>query len=658
MCGVAAVIGALPVAEREALVAAMCGAMQHRGPDGEGLFSAAVAETGASGEGGPGRGADALGVTLGHRRLAIVDLSPGGAQPMRSGPLCVSWNGELYNHVALRAELVAAGELLRTRSDTEVMLRLCERLGVEAALQRAVGPLGLLLWDGARRRLHLARDRFGKKPLYYLQHRDVLVVASEPKALALVAPRLGTRLSVDRETLACYLADAEHDVGERTFFAEIRRVPAGARIEVDLDTGRPRLRLQRYYTLRPATDAPADPDEARAAFRELLGDALRLRIACDVPVGALLSGGLDSSSLVCLAAAQGAVLPTFSAVHRPGEPWDERQHIAVVTSHTGAPNSIVVPEAALDPESFTRFVAQHDEPVGGASIWAQHQVFRLAHEHGLRVMLSGQGADEALTGYRGAFPMLLAERVRRRQLGLLGRDLRRLGLRGPAAAEALLRAGWTALRARVLPRSVDEEVRRLRWRWQFRDRAGLRVGELLCGQPAPPPPEPGPLHDACDEHSLVHGYLYRLLTGASLASILRYEDRSSMAASIESRAPFLDHRLVELCLALPVDVLLHGGRTKAVLRDALADVLPAPIRDRRDKVGFAAPEERYLTGPLRPLVLDLLGSPEMAGRGVFDCAALLAGYRRALSGDGSLDSYPLWKALNTELWLRAFGLNL
>ncbi|MFO0573824.1 MAG: asparagine synthase (glutamine-hydrolyzing) [Polyangia bacterium] len=645
MCGVAAVIGALPRAEREQLVTAMCEAMQHRGPDGHGVFSATATATDD----------DALGVTLGHRRLAIVDLSPGGAQPMQRGALCLSWNGELYNHVALRAELVQCGAALHSRSDTEVLLALCERLGPQAALQRSLGPLALLLWDAAGRRLHLARDRFGKKPLYYLElpRPGVLVIASEPKALALAARRLGARLSVDAGTLACYLADAEHDVGERTFFAEIRRVPPGTRIEVDLDSGRPRLRAERYYTLRPALAVPTERAEALAAFRALLADALRLRLACDVPVGALLSGGLDSSSLVCLAAAQGARLPTFSAVHRPGEPWDERGHIACVVAHTGVPSALTVPEEALAPAAFTAFVAQHDEPVGGASIWAQHEVFQLAKRHGLRVLLSGQGADEALTGYRGAFPMLLAERVRRRELGRLGPELQRLGLTGGAAALALGRATWTALRARVLPRPLDAAVQHQRWRWQFRDRPGLHLSAL----PVPPPPVPGPWHDACDEQSLVHGYLYRLLTGASLASILRYEDRNSMAASIESRAPFLDHRLVELCLALPVDVLLHGGRTKAVLRDALADVLPGPIRDRRDKVGFAAPEARYLLGPLRPLVQDLLASPQLRARPVFDGRALIAGYQRGCDG-GPFDSYLLWKALNVELWLRAFELSL
>ena len=286
MCGVAAVIGALPRAEREQLVTAMCDAMQHRGPDGHGAFSAAVSETASAAPED-----DALGVTLGHRRLAIVDLSPGGAQPMRRGALCLSWNGELYNHVALRAELAQAGAELHSRSDTEVLLALCERLGPQAALQRSLGPLALLLWDAAGRRLHLARDRFGKKPLYYLElpRPGVLVIASEPKALALAARRLGARLTVDPETLACYLADAEHDVGERTFFAEIRRVPPGTRLEVELDTGRPRLRAERYYTLRPAPAAPTERAEALAAFRALLEDALRLRLACDVPVGALFS---------------------------------------------------------------------------------------------------------------------------------------------------------------------------------------------------------------------------------------------------------------------------------------------------------------------------------------------------------------------------------
>ena len=521
------------------------------------------------------------------------------------------------------------------------------------------------LWDAAARRLWLGRDRFGKKPLYYLQHRDTLLVASEPKAILLAAQALGLPVSVERAALARYLADADTEVDDVTFFAEIRRVRPGELLYFTPGTaGSATLVAQRhvYYALRPPTPLLLSPGEAAEHFAALLTDAVRLRLRSDVPVGAALSGGMDSSALVGVASRLGARLDTFSAVYRDSDPMDERRYIAAVVAHTGVANFQVAPEAELardglaGPDGFTAFISHHDEPVGGASVWAQRCVFRLAAARGVRVVLSGQGADESLTGYRGALSSLVAELVRRGDLRALQRELQAQAL--TQTPQTLLRdllgGAWTALRTFALPERLSTEWLRRRWQYALRDTRFLHLRAL----PLPPLPEPGPYHQAFCERSLLHGYLYRLLTGSSLRTILRYEDRNSMAASVESRAPFLDYRLVELCLALPATTLCHDGRTKALLRQALQGVLPPAVADRRDKVGFAAPEARLLLGPLRPLVNELLGSPAMAQRGLYSCPALRRMYDEATAGRAPLDSYVLWKALNVELWLRACKLSL
>ncbi len=650
MCGVATVLGPLPVAAREALVAAMCDRLAHRGPDGAGLFSSEFHADSASG----------LGVTLGHRRLAIIALSADAAQPMRRASLCLSWNGEIYNYRELRSELMARGREFTTASDTEVLLAAFAEYGPAAALPQLNGMFAFVLWDEAAQRLWLGRDRFGKKPLYYLQHEDTLLIASEPKALLLAARRLALPVSVERGALSRYLGDADTEVGEITFFAEIRRVQPGELICISRGRpGRAALELQRqiYYCLRPPPSLLLSPEDATERFAALLTDAVRLRLRSDVSVGAALSGGMDSSALVGVASRLGAPLRTFSAVYRDGDVMDERRYIAAVVAHTGATNYQVSPEAVLarsGPEGFTAFIEHHDEPVGGASIWAQHCVFALAAEHGVRVVLSGQGADESLTGYHGALSALVAEHIRRGDLQGLHAELAARAQSPQVLLRELVGGAFTALRTFAFPKALSQAWLQRRWRRALRDTRFFHLSAL----PLPPLPEPGPYHDEFCARSLLHGYLYRLLTGSSLRTILRYEDRSSMAASVESRAPFLDYRLVELCLALPATMLCQGGRTKVLLRRSLQGILPPAVAERRDKIGFAAPEPRLLQGPLRPLVQELLGSPAMRQRGLYDCQALRQMYDDAAAGRGALDSYALWKAINVELWLRACGLSL
>lgn len=648
MCGVVAVLSDLPLALREELGAAMSQLLGHRGPDGHGLLSFGA---------GPG-------ITLGHRRLAIVDLSATGAQPMSRGVLSVSYNGEFYNYLEVRAELAARGHRFIGNSDTEVLLALCEEFGVPAALERVNGMFALALYDGRTGALWLARDRFGEKPLYYLLAGEHCLVASEPKAILHGARSLGIAIGVQREVLACYLADAEIEAGSETFFSQIARVRPGEWLRIER---RPDGRLHRvagrYYELTPERCPPRAGPAADGVLHDLLRDAVRLRLRADVEVAACLSGGLDSSTLVGLAAQSGSRLRTFSAIHAPGDPWDERAYIKAVVAHTGVENHVCDPadllQGADGVAAFASFLDHHDEPVGGPSVWAQHAVYRLMAQRGQRVALSGQGADECLGGYGGTLPAL------RRQL-LAGHSWRGLAVELAAIsglgrqAQGLLQALASTLRAELAERRPATYEAWLEARWQQHFAASRYLDLPALSIQVPPLPKVPSQATAFDQRSALHGYLYRLLCGPSLATILRYEDRNSMACSVEARAPFLDSRVVEHCLSRSPQELAGQGLTKSLLRRVFAAELPAAVRERRDKVGFGAPPWRWLAGPLRPLVEDLLASATLRSlpflrrdRLQADFAQVLAGNAR---GEGASDGF--WRALNVLLWVQAKGLSL
>ena len=588
MCGIAALVAPLPAPERAEIARGMCDLLAHRGPDDAGLFSP-----------------DDIPLTLGHRRLSIIDLSPDGHQPMRRGPLVLSYNGEVYNYLELRRELQGLGHVFHTSSDTEVLLAAFAHWG-EQALQRVNGMFAILLYDEARRRLLLCRDRFGVKPLYYLDalSRGVLIAASEPKAVLYAARRLGLQVGVDRDTLACYLADGPQDDTEATFFDRCKRVLPGSLIACDLApaAGPPSLSARAWYGLTPKTCLSPEPtQEARdERFRELLTDAVRLRLRSDVPVGTCLSGGLDSSAIVCLSALSLNVRPhAFSAVYGAGAREDESRFIDEVVAHAGVPSHRIDPQAVFSEAALLRFVALHDEPIGGTTVWAQHCVFRLARDTGMTVMLDGQGADEILTGYHGAFRPAWANLLRRHALSRLSHELRGASaLHGYGPLRSLAQAAQTLVRHHVQRTAAYNRYLRGRWRGFFVGRSQAPLSPQRAFRlHVPPFPAEHPHVQAWAHKSPLHSYLYQLVVGSSLQTILRYEDRNSMAASIEARAPFLDYRLVQHCLAQPAQALLQDGYTKALLRRTLRGVLPersacAPTRSAsppRRAAGCAAP---------------------------------------------------------------------
>lgn len=602
MCGLCGVVAAGRPAE-QATIERMLDGIAHRGPDGRGAF------------------ADD-GVALGHLRLAIIDLSDAGLQPFELGGLQLVHNGEIYNYLELREELRARGHSFRSETDTEVLLAAYREWG-EACVERLNGIWAFAIWDPGRRTLFASRDRFGVKPLYYRLDGRRLAFASEPWVLRGDDPRPNERAVRD------YLEHGWLDHGEETFFAGVRRLPPAH----NLSFGPDGLLIRRYWSLEPS-EAPADPVDA---VRELFLDAVRLQLRSDVPVGTALSGGIDSSAIAVAVAHHGHARQKTVTAYFEDAGFDERPYARAVVEATGAEAHWVSFTAQELVESLPAIVRAQGEPFGSTSIAAGWHVMRAAKAAGLTVMLDGQGGDELFAGYRAAYGYRIADLLAGGQVTEAGRELAafwsRHGSSPVAAAGVLIRP--------FLPERVGAAGRaRLKGSATLAhpDIRGAARSREENGYPFP---------DRLRRH------LAHTLTRRGLPELLRYEDRNSMAHAIEARVPFLDHRLVELAYSLDAGSLLARGETKAVLRRALADLLPPRVRDRTDKLGFVTPEGRFMREALGDLARETFGSREFRERGLVDPTAALERLRRHRAGDLSA-GMELWRALNVELWARTF----
>ena len=620
------------IVDRSRLVAATR-SLRHRGPDDEGFVVERVHQH------------DDLG--LGFRRLAIQDLSERGHQPMASedGRWLIVFNGEIYNHLALRPELAREGWTFRSSGDTETLLAAFAHWG-PACLSRLNGMWALAIWDRRARELTLARDRFGVKPLFLRLSPDRVLFASEAKAIFTYE---GRHAPPDPLAIARFVAEeALPDPGTgETFFQDLETLPPGTFAVVRPDS----IDRTRWYRL-PADEAvSAFPSEkaAVAAYRELLVDSVRVRLLSDVPVGTCLSGGLDSSAIVGVithlrsrgerhrALGDGATR-TFSAIYDEAGPFNEEAHIRAAIGANGAVGLFCRPEAAGLERELDRLVWHQEEPFLSTSIYAQWCVMRLVREagNGVTVLLDGQGADEALGGYR-PFDVLAADAWRRSRGGPAAawRAAREIGDTPPHRVARVARAAlWRS------PPSVRRSVLRLRRRFRATPlRAELR--SLLAS--ATP---------YAVRKDSVQGHLCDLTERASLPHLLRYEDRNSMAFGLEARVPFVDYRLLEFAFGPGRDLRFKDGWTKWLLREAATGVVPDSIRWRRDKVGFATPESKWLTALLerRP---DLVGVE--ASRDFLSPAPVrgLAARWRRNGSSGAGARALLWRSVMVELWMRS-----
>ena len=634
MCGIAGIVS--PEERALAAIGPMTAAQAHRGPDGEGF---ALAEAGGGVRFAPT--AEALGearghAVFGHRRLAILDLSDAGQQPMRSddGRYWITYNGEVYNYLELRRELEALGIVFRTQTDTEVVLEAYRQWGT-GCFSRFNGMWALGIWDSAQDELMLARDRFGIKPLHYTSHGGALYFASEIKGLLAVA---GLPRRLNRRIGADFLRWGMVNHSNETFFAGIEAFPPAhfARISRQAPT---QWSPARYWT-PPGDDelarAPLSMADAETAFRTLFLSAVTLRLRSDVPVGSCLSGGLDSSAIVCAAAQHKSAhgMKTFTSAARDPK-YDERRWSDMVVSQCKVEPHYVFPDGPALERDLRHLIDAQEEPFPSASIYAQYLLMQAARGARVPVLLDGQGADEILCGYRKYIIFNLQEQARaRRPLSLLA-DL-----------------GWWALHG---------------------DRGLLRLAEGLRYLPAWfPRDNVDPLGAALKPAFQADWVASRLamtenpvssyrqlddLQRYSVPSLLRYEDRNSMAWSVESRVPFLDYRLVEFMLKLPTRLKVHHSQTKAVLRRALRGLVPDAILDRRDKMGFVTAQHEWMTGPLRLQFEQTLRASDLR------IAPLIDGHRAAdlLARTGYWQAAALnavFRVFILEQWARHFEIEV
>jgi asparagine synthase (glutamine-hydrolysing) len=554
------------------------------------------------------------------------------------GRYSIVFNGEIYNYLELRAELVKLGHQFQSRSDTEVLLHAFSEWG-PACLPRLVGMFAFALLDSLERRLFLVRDFFGIKPLYYTNRHGLFAFASEIKAL-LELP--GIQRTANPQRVFDYLRWGRTDHGNETLLSDIKQVPAAHFLELSLDSsGEPRL--QRFWRLDTSQRITLSLKEAAAKLRDLFLENIRLHLRSDVPVGAALSGGIDSSAIVAAMRLIEPNLDLHAISYIADDPsLSEERWVNVAGSHGRATVHKVkaTPEEMMD--DLDRLIAQQDEPFGSTSIYAQYRVFRQAQESGITVMLDGQGADEMLAGYRPFLASRIASLIRQGQwikaVRLLAKSGRLPGRRATAqllmeAACQLMPSEWQTLARRIMGKEIITPWLNGNW---FRNH-GVSV-------------ESSSFYSVSKKEELLREHLRQSLEETSLPMLLRYEDRNSMAHSIESRVPFLTPNIVNFVLSLPEEYLLTSdGTSKNVFRLAMRGIVPDAILDRRDKIGFATPERHWL-GVLRPWVEKTLTSETARQIPAINALAMMQDWQ-CVSEEKKAFDFRIWRWVNFIRWV-------
>lgn len=625
----------------------MTGTLFHRGPDGKGfllantttedvLQSKEIRELkGFLEERRPNVG-------MGHQRLSIIDLSDAGLQPMSNedGSIWIVYNGEIYNYLELRRELALLGHRLRSKTDTEVILHAYEEWGQDC-LGHFNGMWAFALLDLRRNRIFCSRDRAGVKPFYYLYDGRRFCFASEIKALLRIDD---FSAEPNEQIVADYLFSGVIDHTSETFFKNIYQLRPGEYLLLEAN----RLTIHSYWDIGTEEIRFSRESDYAEQFYELLQDSIRLRLRSDVPIGSCLSGGLDSSSIVCLAnrllldgqhidpRLVGERQKTFSSCFEDPS-YDERRYIEFVIHQTGAERNYVFPKAENLLDELAGLIWHQDEPFGSTSIYAQWNVMRRAKERGVIVLLDGQGGDELLAGYPPSFYFLFSQAVKRGDLRYLAKEIKRLRRNHMILPDQFV--------MRMLAAILPNWIKPFGYKWLKGkvEWAEERFQKRYLRHFSRPQKF---------EHDL-DNYLYQIFRSTALPGLLHYEDRNSMAFSVETRLPFLDYRLVEYVFSLPIGQKIKEGTTKVVLRNAMKNILPEEIRNRRDKMGFVTPEDIWFRTILKDQVYEIISSRSFSNRGYFVIGEVKKAFDKHCAGKINI-SPMIWRWVNLELWLRRF----
>ena len=608
----------------ERLVARMADRMESRGPDDAGAWASEQA-----------------GAAMGVRRLAVMDLSPAGRQPMvsASGRSVIAYNGEVYNFADIRRELEASGRRFRGASDTEVVLEACEAWGVERAVERLNGMFAFAFWENDARRLTLVRDRVGIKPLYWGRVGGTLFFGSQPRSFF---DHPAWRAEVDRDALTAYLRHS-YVPAPRSIFKGTEKVEPGCLVQIGPDGSEAR---RRYWSLRetarnglrnPLASSDADAAEELEA---LIADAVRLRMAADVPVGVFLSGGIDSSTVSALMQAQSARPVKSFAIGFEEDGFDEAAHARRVAEHIGTEHAELYCSPARALESLPAVAESLDEPLADGSQIPTYLVSKMARAS-VTVALSGDGGDEVFGGYTRYYDKSV--RAARLLAGL------------PRPVRAPLASALSALppavpRARRLAALLRADRQDAYYRWLLHWHEPEKI--VIGGR------EPDGLYWDQTLRRDVPGFTERMQFvefATDLPELLLAKvDRASMAVGLEARVPLLDHRVVEFAWRLPPAMKRRSGRQRWLLRQALDKHVPSRLTDR-PKAGFGAPFGHWMRGALRAWAEDLLAESRLKRGGFFDPAPIRNAWADHCSGGGTTE-YQLRTVLMFEAWREQWGI--
>ena len=633
MCGIAGIVA--PTGLDPSRLVAMTQLIGYRGPDGYGFAYMGAGEKAAAEiihnqERWPRSSTPVVG--LGNRRLAILDPSSAGNQPMQTadGNLCITYNGEVYNYREIRDELATAGHRFHTGTDTEVILAAYQQWGIDC-LSRFNGMWAFALWDHSRRTLFCARDRFGVKPFYYALHRGAFYFGSEIKQIlqASLLPRRANPQAVF-DLLEWGLADHSG----HTFFESVCQLPGGHCLLLRLSDSLSPV-VQRYWELLVRPEPPRmTPEGATEEFRHRFSDAVKIRLRSDVPVGVCLSGGLDSSAILCQAKqmAPDTQFQTFSACFDDRE-IDEREYMTAAATATGSITRPAFPTAAEFWDSIESMVDHHDEPLGAARTFSQWRLMGIAREHGVPVVLGGQGADEAFCGYQKYRYLYFWQLLRSANPRLLREIVMswRFGTTTPGKFAAATRYLPSMFRR---PFSPAARLCNTEFRKNFNHPATNGVAPTVAQR------------QKID------------LTHSTIPAFLRHEDRNSMAHSVETRHPFLDYRLVEFGVNCPPDFKLRDGWSKWLLRNSMRGVLPEKVRLRRTKLGFDAPDASWVRMGLQNGHRELWDTRRLRMERFLDAASLARECGKFLQDSpAALPPNALFPAISLELWARVLNVS-
>lgn len=597
--------------------------IRHRGPDDHGYFEDKT-------------------IRLGFNRLSILDLSPSGHQPMsnETGDHHLVFNGEIFNYLELKDELKNKGHRFSSTSDTEVILKAYEEYGVEC-LPHFNGMWGFTLYDARKKRLFCSRDRFGIKPFYYFVDEEKIIVASEIKAIL----KAGVKAEVDEGQVFKYLAYGQLDIDEKTMFKNIFQLPP-AHFMV-LENGN--IKISKFWQLKDekSFDLPVECNrEILSNFSELFNSAINIRLRSDVPVGALLSGGLDSSAIVSvinqIKKEKGLPLDikTFTASYDE-KAIDESHFAADVVRETGINNILVYPGSKGDLSSEVEKVIYHqDEPPLTMTAFAHWYLMKEISKHNIKVIISGQGADEMLAGYVEQFlGYFLKDLLLSHSYGNFFREIQSFNEKSkisyPLILMQLIKATMSRRIALIFKSFLRERaIQHLNFDFVKKNWRSYHYSPDM------------------KNYSKLNQQLHRTFVMESIPRILHYEDRNSMAFSIEQRMPFLDYRLVEFIFGLTNSWKMGDGVAKIILRKALKGVMPDTITNRYSKLGFTVPQNRWIQ-EVEGYVSDLFSSASFRQRPYWDSKKIKNLYTKNMGSQAKMDIF-LWRVIACETWLNKY----